>query len=197
MFEMSVYRIYTNKCISIILSLNNIFPLELIQVIIRSYWNLHSQPVLLSLDVWCLINPVTDSRLKGYSALSKILEINPDLRYYPIYDSNSHELIDMEHIWSLVESNEPIPKAINSWISWISIIYLVPGPLWDYVMLYPDSETVNIDSIRGCNEVHEVHEGEIMPVLGKYKIIDPDDILRWFNDSLNHPDFLAVQNSSL
>jgi len=203
---MSIYRVYTNECINIIMSLNHILPLELIQVIIRLYWNLHSYPVLLSpttKSVLISLTPkinkpdasghVINTRSKEYNDISKILKLNPNLRHYPIYDPKFFTPIGGESSWCLVESDEPIPKAINPWISWLSMLYLVPGPLWDYAILYPDSE-VNTDSIQSCNGFSK---NEIIPALGKYDTTNPDDILRWFNDSVNHPDFIAVQNTSL
>jgi hypothetical protein len=187
MFEMSVYRIYTNECISIIISLSDILPSELIQVIIRSYWSLHSEPVLLSLTSEVTRDLVADVGFRKYSALSKILEINPNLRRYPIHDFKFY-------ISSYEKSKERIPKAIHSRISWLSVIYLIPGPLWDYATLYPDSETINTDSMQCCNVTSK---GKITATLGEYKIADPDEVLRWFKDSVNHPDFIAAQNLSL
>jgi hypothetical protein len=93
MSEMSVYRIYTNECINIIMSLRDIFPLELIQVIIRLYWSLHSHPVLLSIMLRSngtpSFNPMhVKSSESNVSVLRKILETNPNLRHYSVYSSS-------------------------------------------------------------------------------------------------------------
>jgi hypothetical protein len=80
------------------------------------------------------------------------------------------------------------------------MVYLIPGPLWDYAVLYPDSEAINTGSIQSCDVSRDKYVSAITDI-GRYQISKFDGIfdiiLRWFNDSLNHPDFIAAQNLSL
>lgn len=195
---------YVDECISIILSLKHtteyIFPSELIQIIIRLYRNLCGEPVLL---LYTHINPIINAgagamgemSLIGDNTLIKILEIKPYLRFCrmeatppPVYF-----LVESNFKCALTSvSSKNNPKALNLDTDWLSLMQLIPVPLWDYAMLYPDSNLTNTDSIRTCNR-----HGNNNNMACEYDIVYPNEILRWFTDSLNHPDFMAAQNARL
>jgi hypothetical protein len=198
MFEMSDINEYTN----IMLSLRNIFPSELIRVIIELYWYLRNEPVLLvyapSEGIW---REMFNISLRGDNILRKMFEIKPNLRFCLMErNSNGHyHLIESNFKCPLISLREgTCPRSLNLSTMWIAILQLIPGPSWNYAMLYPDSEAKYAStSIRTYNPALKQFVGsELTPY---YNSKEPNEvlILRWFNDSLNHPDFLAVQNSLL
>lgn len=179
------------ECSNIILSLKDIFPSELIQVIVRLYWYLHSEPVLLLSDSKWDVNHnlMSEFSLTGYNVLTEILEINPNLRFY-------HMETGSDVIYRLVESNFECTSTLLSVIGdsakngVICGIYLIPGSLWNYITLCCDSRMENINGIKTCCEILNYRASW-------YHCTDhrgPDKVLEWFKNSINHPDFLAAQN---
>jgi hypothetical protein len=187
-----------------------IFPSELIQMIMKLYWSLWSAPVLVLFtldksyyckdldDIWY---PSPRGRLpKGESILCKLTEMYPGLRFVNIsYGTN----LKIEH-------PELYPLRMKRYTNWLSKIILIPGPLWDHAMLYPESSIEIIDGIQVFNTIlkdnsfYAIHgmghdiEDRIPPKIlmyhPKYDSTKVDDYVQWFTDSLNDPEFIAVQN---
>lgn len=182
------------ECINIILSLKGIFPSDLIRVIIELYWRLRSEPVLL------LYNFIDDARdylvcnfsPTGDSIFVKLLEIKPNLRFCHMEGQFTarHHLVksNFECASTLLLAVE---KAILKNFTGVCKLHLIPGPLWDYAALCPDSEVKNINGIQTHNSFLDIKSKPQF----HYIIKHPDEIVKWFKDSLNHPDFLAVQNA--
>lgn len=183
---------HVTECTSIILSLKNIFPPELIQIIIRLYWNLHSEPVLLLYS--SIAGPIRNLLIRNFSLmggniLAKILETKSNLRF-------CHMEARLGGKYSLVESNfkctSTLLSIMRNMINTVGYVelYLIPGTLWNYAALYPDSEVENINGIQICGQL--VNDNRSW-----YELKAPDKILNWVKDTLNDPDFLAVQNAWL
>lgn len=186
----STYQVHANECIAIILSLRHIdeyiFPSELIQMIIRLYWNLWSAPVLMLItsktsrlcsslnEMWY---PSIYAR-KGESILCKLTERYSGLRF----------------VNQVLENPELYPLGVRSYSRWFPMIVLIPGPLWDHAMLYPELDIELIDGVRVMNGIWQGNKWGYIP---NYDIQRVDEFVRWFADSLNNSDFIAAQNKLL
>jgi hypothetical protein len=205
--EMSVYRIHTDECLATILSLQDIIPLELIQFIIRLYWNLHSTPVLILRDVYYDMNSYEEGfymKTAWYrgalgegseeaSILYKISQIRPDIRFYEIIYTLSPErqilFREIEYspgIWFRygVGSRKIIRNAFPIYIGPL----LIPGPSWDQNMLHPGF-VIDIDKIGIQTLSHKLGTRSYSNRTLRY--------VEWFTDALNNPEFIAVQNKLL
>ena len=208
----STYRAHANECIAVIMALRHnedIFPSELIQMIVELYWDLWSKPVLVLFtsdnchhcgvldDIWYPL-PLGEFP-KGESILCKLAEMYPGLRFGVISYKNNR---DLEH-------PELYPLRIRDHANWFPMILLIPGPLWDHAMLYPESDIELIDGVQIFNGIWEDKpfyamnsymglgpdiDHKILMYRPKYDIRKVDDFVQWFTESLNNPGFIAAQN---
>jgi hypothetical protein len=217
----STYRVHTNRCMTIILSMRYIFPLELIQIIIKLYWSLWSTPVLVLLtsdiclhcrsmiDIWY---PFPLGRLpRGESILCKLTETYPDLRFvdlrYHKQGSDPHETRLLSCSSEGIEHLESCPSYMRYYVRWFPIMLLIPGPLWDHAIRYPKSNIELIDGVQVFNGTwrdipfqakfgvcHDdiLDNGEVSRM--KYAVEKPDGYIQWSMDALNNPEFIAAQN---
>jgi hypothetical protein len=199
---LSTYRAHADECISIILSLRHnqeyTFPSELIQIIMKLYWNLRSTPVLVLFtldksyycrkfsDIW-YPSPLGQLPTEE-SILYKLIGMYSGLRLVNIYYSDKREF----------EHPELYPLRIRDHANWFPMILLIPGPLWDHAMLYPASDIELIDGVQifnatSKNGVTDINRRFIVPN-SKYDVTKVDDYVQWFAESLNNPEFIAAQN---
>jgi hypothetical protein len=189
---------HVDKCITIIMSLSHnqgdIFPSELIQIIVKLYWELLNTPVLMLLgsdgcshcrnleEIWY---PSPLGRLsKGESILCKLTEMYLGLRFVDVPCTNM----------GLIHP-ELYPMWVKHYAMWYPMILLIPGPLWNHAMLYPESDIELIDGVQVVNGTWE--DGINRKVLRydpKYDSRKVEDFMQWFTDSLNNLDFIAAQN---
>jgi len=207
---LSTYRAHANECIAVIMALRHnedIFPLELIQMIIKLYWKLYSTPVLVLftsnsmccknlIDIWY---PPPAGRLpKEECFLHRLAKIYPDLRFVNISCDTQG-----------LGYSEQYPLAMSYYIRWFPMILLVPGPMWDHAMLYPESDIELIDGVQIFNGIWEDKpfyamnsymglgpdiDHKILMYRPKYDIRKVDDFMQWFTESVNNPGFIAAQN---
>jgi hypothetical protein len=205
---MSTYRAHTDGCVTIMLSLNGVLPSELIQMIVKLHWELLSMPVLMLFtsdtcyscrkleEIW-YPSPLGQVS-EGESILCKLTEMYLGLRFVnaPSSDLGLY------------------PAYVRRHIKWFPMILLIPGPLWDHAMLYPESDIELIDGVQVFNGIWEDSASlddassvlsvicSIRPKINskvlmyhpKYDIREVDHFIRWFTESLNNPEFIAAQN---
>jgi hypothetical protein len=192
---MSIYRTHADTCLSIIMCLKpHLLIPELIQIIIKMYWNLYSTPVCIlytpnntNLRTRWYASPLGNA-VQGHGILDRLRETSPGLRFYDIINENTEtpQIVDRD--------GQIYCKGIRPYHHWSPMIILVPGPLWDRVMLDPDANTKLVDGVQIFNGGWE---GNILWYFRKYDLQNDDSFVQWLKVSLSNNDFLAVQNVSL
>jgi hypothetical protein len=178
---MSIYESRVSKSVTFILSLKHTLPLllpELIQIIVRLYWSLYSEPVLI---LYVSSTHIRSVRADGYwdcwlSSLDKIFEIYPNLRFHEIESDTYNNLI--------------FPKGKYVHTPYFPLVLLVPGPLWDDVVSNPSAHVKLVNGVQHFNICLSKGNRYYVP---KYEH-NINGHVAWFTDSLNNPDFIAAQN---
>jgi hypothetical protein len=193
---MSVYRIHTDECLAIMLSLRDIIPYELIQFIIRLYWSLYSTPVLILRTIYgqgfelggassINLRQVWYPFPRGWipekeSILYKISQIRSDVRFYEIqcYPPNDFRC------------DSKVPQGMSYYAMSVHPgTLLIPGPVWDNAMLYPNLYVPLTEGVQRLEQIGR--DTYYNHALGH--VIDIGYV-QWFTESLNNPEFIAAQN---
>jgi hypothetical protein len=196
---MSIFRRYTDECLSIIVGLNLGMncPLELIYMIMRYYWSVRCEPVcILAIDNICRISAKLRHRWysrpigregPGFSILCKLRKICPGLEAASIVFERQHSSDNF-----YPEKLRVYPRGINFYAKWSPMILLIPGLSWDAAMTHPDNYT-NLEGVQIFNGIWKNNDIHYVKQYG----LEHDDFVRWFRDALNHRDFTIAQNKLL
>ena len=200
--SLSVYRSRANECITMILCMKDVLPIELIQAIIIYYWSLNSTPVLITQNISCTVSyedfkrPWYSSGEKDNSVLSTVRQKYPDIRHFDIVRPDLVTSVACEYEYNNYSVINKCPKGLRFYTSWSSMIILVPGPLWDAASLNIDADVEIIDGVQVFNgyiKDRKLHEHQWHP----YDMDDVQDYIRWLDTSICNKEFMTQQNALL
>lgn len=180
-----MHQVYINKCIDINLCIKNInmgqiFPVELIQIIMGHIWHMKSEPIILFITSHKL-EPTAD--LGSNVMQQEFSKIYPGFRYGNI----RHEF------WG-VESDIPYGNQLLAYDDYMIDIMLIPGHLWDNAVINDDIEfdkKIQIFNMRWKN--NRLIKDYIHDHVLSYKN-DINGYKDWLQNTINNQEFLKIQN---
>lgn len=189
----SLHRNYIRNCIINLWYLKEItnifshllyFLPDLIYLIIGIYWSFRSEPMLLTLTTQ---NDIIfhGIKYKWEDILKKLYEVYPKLRStLKILKGTGNTQLD-----NYMSSQKYLRKYREGTTIWIPFWLIIPGPLWDKVLIDEDTELVDgvqiLDSKWENNKLITNKDSEISTL---------ESFIEWISNRLNNSDFLRVQN---